>query len=78
MGAEHETGRVCTNSSVNFSEIKAAVETDTELESLTTVTKKGWPENLAALSTLSILTSGRNCHFRMSLRPRVEESWSDV
>ena len=61
-----------------FSEIKAAMETDTELESLTTVTKKGWPENLVALSPLSVLTSGRNCHFRMPLCSRVKESWSNV
>ena len=61
-----------------FAEIKAAMETDTELESLTTVTKKGWPENLVALSPLSVLTSGRNCHFRMPLCSRVKESWSNV
>ena len=61
-----------------FSEIKAAMETDRELESLTTVTKKGWPENLVALSPLSVLTSGRNCHFRMPLCSRVKESWSNV
>ena len=48
--AEYVIGRVCTNSSVTFPEIKAATETDTELESLTTVTKQGCPENLAALS----------------------------
>ena len=36
------------------------METDTELESLTTVIKKGWPENLVALSPLSVLTSFQN------------------
>ena len=78
MEAEHEIGRVSTNSSVTFSEIKAAMETDTELESLTTVNKQCWSENLAALSTLSVLTSGRNCHLRMSLCSGVKESWSSV
>ena len=50
------------------------METDTELESLTTVSKQSWPQNLAALSPLSVLTSGRNCHFRMSLCSRVKEN----
>ena len=34
---------------VTLSELKAATETDVELELLTTVIKEGWPENLAAV-----------------------------
>lgn len=34
---------------VTLSELKTAKETDAELELLTTVIKKGWPENLAAV-----------------------------
>lgn len=34
---------------VTLSELKAATETDVELELLTTVIKEGWPENLTAV-----------------------------
>lgn len=34
---------------VMLSELKAATETDEELELLTTIIKQGWPENLAAV-----------------------------
>ena len=37
------------------------METDTELESLTTVSKQGWPENLAALSPLRTVISECHC-----------------